>query len=129
MENTALELHFKQAAPFWRDVYEQESVYALVHQDRRETVLAIVDRLPLQAGANVLDVGCGSGAISVPLAARGLRVNAVDAVPEMVALTKRRASECQVVRMLEVALGDIHNLEFGDKYFDLVLAIGVLPWL
>jgi len=129
MENTAIEQHFKQAAPFWSDVYEQAHVYALVHQDRRGTVLALVDRLRLKAGANALDIGCGTGAISVPLAARGLNVNAVDAVPEMVALTKRRASECQALGNLEVAIGDIHNLEFRDKCFDLVLAIGVLPWL
>ncbi len=129
MENTALKQHFRQAAPFWKSVYEEKNVYALVHQRRRETVLSIIDDLQIKPGTDVLDIGCGAGTISVPLASRNLNVKAVDAVPEMIALTKQLAAESGIGGNLQAAVGDIHHLDFADRSFELVLAVGVLPWL
>lgn len=129
MEDSALKQHFKQAAPFWKSVYEEEHVYAVVHQTRRETVLSIVDELQLEHRAEVLDIGCGAGTISVPLASRNFKVTGVDAVPEMIALTKQLAADSGIGSNLEARVGDIHHLDFPDQSFELVLAIGVLPWL
>ncbi len=45
----------------------------------------------LPADGSVLDLGCGPGASAATMADAGLRVHAVDAVPEMVALAARHA--------------------------------------
>src|SRR4051794_19042996 len=118
MQDTSVQEHFKQAAPFWKKVYDQNDVYAIVHQKRRDTVLTIVDDLGLKRGAEVLDVGCGAGVISVPLASRSLKVKAIDPVSEMIALTNRLASESNVSANLMARLGDIHHLEFADNSFE-----------
>lgn len=89
----------------------------------------MIDELGLPTGSQALDVGCGAGAITVDLASRGYIVNAVDHVREMIELTQRAASEAEVASNLMTSLGDIQNLAFRDSSFDLVLAIGVLPWL
>lgn len=129
IQETAVRQHFKQAASTWKDIYERTDVFALIHQQRREHVLSTVDSLQLESGSPVLDIGCGAGMMSVPLASRGLSVKAVDAVPEMIALTKRLASDTGVLANLETVLGDIHHLDSAPDSFQLVLAIGVLPWL
>lgn len=43
----------------------------------------------LPAGAHVLELGCGPGRIAAMMLSAGLRVDAVDAAPEMVALAAR----------------------------------------
>lgn len=50
---------------------------------------AFIARLP--RGASVLDLGCGPGHAAAHMAASGLRVEAVDASPEMAALAARHA--------------------------------------
>jgi ubiquinone/menaquinone biosynthesis C-methylase UbiE len=121
--------HFKRAAPFWNDVYSHSDVFSIIHQRRRDAILAIVDELGLEEDAEVLDVGCGAGSISLALASRGFRVKSVDQVPEMIDLTKRTASESGLSSKITATLGDIQNLAFPDSSFTFALAIGVLPWL
>jgi SAM-dependent methyltransferase len=45
------------------------------------------------AGVRVLDLGCGGGALSLPLAAAGLEVHALDGSESAVELTRRRMAE------------------------------------
>jgi ubiquinone/menaquinone biosynthesis C-methylase UbiE len=124
-----VEAHFRNAAGFWRDIYDHDDVHACIHQYRRRAVLTFVDRLKLPSGSQVLEVGCGAGSTSVALAERGLRVTATDRVPEMTELTRRLAEDRGVMRKLTVAIADVDHLELPSGAFDAVLAIGVLPWL
>jgi len=53
------------------------------------------DRLAayIRPGWRVLDIGCGTGALTLRAAQRGARVKGVDINPEMLALARRRAQE------------------------------------
>ncbi|MEV4336948.1 class I SAM-dependent methyltransferase [Streptomyces sp. NPDC049590] len=44
----------------------------------------------VRPGSRVLEVGCGTGQATVPLAARGCRITAVDAGPRMAAVARRK---------------------------------------
>jgi ubiquinone/menaquinone biosynthesis C-methylase UbiE len=88
-----------------------------------------VDDLDLPRGARALEVGCGAGLTAIELAKRGLRVEATDAVDAMVDLARREATAAQVADLVHVALADAHDLAFADESFDLVIAMGVMPWL
>lgn len=77
----------------------------------------------------MLDVGCGAGLTAVALARRGLRVHAIDTVPTMIELTQSHATEAGLSDAVNAGLGDVHALRFDDEAFDLVVALGVLPWL
>ena len=121
--------HFTKAAAFWSNVYSNSDVFSIIHQRRRDAILAIVDELGLETDAEVLDAGCGAGSISIALASRGFAVKSVDQVPEMIDLTKRTASKLGMLSKVTASLGDIQHLAFPDSSFRLALAIGVLPWL
>lgn len=73
--------------------------------------------LPSQ-GAEVLDVGCGTGSLSLLLAEHGHRVTGVDLSPGMVAEARRKLADRQV----PVLLGDAADPPVGDRRFDVVLA-------
>jgi SAM-dependent methyltransferase len=65
-------------------------------------------------GAHVLDLGCGTGEDAVHLAARGVRVTAVDAAPAMAALAHRKARDARTTERIAVAVARIEDLPLGD---------------
>ncbi len=125
----AVDRHFQATAGDWRAIYAERSVYGLIHQERRTLALEWIDGLALPQGAEVLEVGCGAGLTTVALAERGLRTTAIDSAPAMIDLTLALASEHGVTGAVEASVADVHALPFADASFDLVLALGVLPWL
>lgn len=121
--------HFRDKAEFWRDIYSNNDVHAVIHQQRRNAVLSLIDGLSLPANSQILEVGCGAGSTSIALAQRGLLVTATDRVPDMTELTYRLAEEKGVTGNISLSVADVDKLEFGADAFDAVLAIGVLCWL
>jgi len=121
--------YFQSQSAFWKEIYESNGVYAQIHRDRYATVLAWIDSLMLTADSKVLEIGCGAGLLSVALAQRGLRVHAIDSVEDMVEQARRHAMESGTAELLSVNLGNVYSLPFENGSFDLVIVIGVIPWL
>jgi ubiquinone/menaquinone biosynthesis C-methylase UbiE len=124
-----VDAYFERTSSRWVDIYRREDVLSRVCQQRRKIALAWVDQLRLPAGSEVLEVGCGAGLTAVALARRGLRVHAIDTVPTMIELTQWHAAEAGLSDAVDGGLGDVHALRFDDDAFDLVVALGVLPWV
>ena len=121
--------HFQAEAPYWKDIYARKTMYAELYRARLATTLAWIGDLVLAPGSRVLEVGCGAGFLSVELAKRGLRVHAIDSTETMVELTRQHAEESGVTELLSVGVGDVCDLAWEDGCFDLVVALGVIPWL
>ena len=75
-------------------------------------------------GLDALDIGCGTGFLSLELAARGHRVTGIDFAPAMLALAKKKAVEAGAAIRFEEA--DAENLPFAPASFDLVITRHVL---
>jgi ubiquinone/menaquinone biosynthesis C-methylase UbiE len=121
--------YFHTHAAYWRELYASEDLQATIIRERHTAVLQWIDDLPLPVGARVLEVGCGAGLLSSTLALRGFSVQAIDLVQEMVEQARSQAAECGAAGRLQVAMGDAQALAFPDGIFDLVVAIGVIPWV
>jgi SAM-dependent methyltransferase len=82
---------------------------------------AFVGRLDLPVGAKVLDVACGTGNVSLPLARRGARVTGVDIAPNLLAQARERAR----AEGLEISFeeGDAEQLPYPDSAFDAVITM------
>ncbi len=73
------------------------------------------------AGGRVLEIGCGTGAVTARLASRGAAVTALDQNPEMLAQARRRlAAEGRAVEWLERTASEIDALP--RHAFDAVVA-------
>jgi SAM-dependent methyltransferase len=84
----------------------------------------VVERAGIRPGAEVLDVGAGTGNASIAAAKAGGRVIASDLTPELFEVGRRRAAEAGVD--IEWVTADAEELPFEDGRFDYVLSsIGV----
>lgn len=76
-----------------------------------------VERVGLRRGSRFLDVGAGSGGLSIPAARRGAEVLATDIAPTMVERLRERA-RAEGLTDLETAVMDGCALDLEDDTFD-----------
>jgi ubiquinone/menaquinone biosynthesis C-methylase UbiE len=121
--------HFDSTASYWDGVYRGGSLQGLIYQLRQAAVLDDVVGAKLSPEATALEIGCGAGHLTVQLAERGLHLDAVDASQAMVDTTAGRIDDAGLQENVTVATADVHALPFEASRFDLVVAVGVMPWL
>jgi SAM-dependent methyltransferase len=88
--------------------------WALSEDQQGPTYEAALERTGLQAGARVLDVGCGVGAFLRIVAERGGLPSGIDASEELIALARSRVPDA------DLRVGEMEELPWEDDSFDLV---------
>ncbi len=92
-----------------------------VREGRERMRDIMLSRLPADlAGARVLDAGCGTGAMTGILAARGADVVAIDISPQLIEIAQKRLPQALAPRVT-FAAGDMLDPALGR--FDHVLAM------
>jgi ubiquinone/menaquinone biosynthesis C-methylase UbiE len=88
----------------------------------------IFTMLPDVRGWKVIDVGAGTGRLTVPFLKRGAEVTACDASPQMLEVLSEKINDPH----LKVCIADAHKLEFADHEFDCAISsrmlMHVLDW-
>jgi SAM-dependent methyltransferase len=112
-------------APF----YDWENARTLGRRD-----IPFWRNLALRADGPVLELGCGTGRIALPLARAGVHVVGIDRSEAMLARASTRASRAMLTSRVHLVRGDIRHLPFAPKRragrFPLVMApYGVLQSL
>ena len=74
--------------------------------------------------ADCLEIGCGPGVFSAELAAKGMRVFAIDSSRSMIEFAKRRYSGASTKP--QFAIANAKRLELFDQGFDLVVAASLI---
>jgi SAM-dependent methyltransferase len=82
---------------------------------------SFVARMALEAGAHVLDIACGTGNVTLPLARRGARVTGLDMMPHLLEEARTRADrEGLRIRFDE---GFAERLPYPDASFDVLVSM------
>jgi ubiquinone/menaquinone biosynthesis C-methylase UbiE len=104
--------------------YEDAELYDFEYRDHRHDIRWYRDLArSLGAGLQVLELGAGTGRITLPLATDGHRVTAVDRMQPMLDRLQAKLAEQPVLgHRVEPVLGDITALPLADAAFDLVIA-------
>lgn len=97
---------------------------------RKEKVLQELRSLSLEPGMDVLDVGCGTGAVTRILAERVFpgKVMGVDFSEERLRAAERIARETGTENVRYVQ-ADVRELDLGEKQFDLVFSRCLFQYL
>lgn len=107
--------------------YEDDThIIALLRAESKlkiDYVREVFRREKVEAGARLLDIGCGGGLISNPLAKLGFEVFGIDQSASSLATAKRRASPGSKVQYAE---GNAYQLDFPDRSFDTVMLLDFL---
>jgi ubiquinone/menaquinone biosynthesis C-methylase UbiE len=129
---TALVEYFSSIKNYWENMYNEDGGNKLFRSvevlQRRQSVLGFLDEFSQGKKLSVLDVGCGVGSILELVLERGHAAYGLDITVDMV----KRACEVSEKYCSDGSLllaGDVHDLPFSDKSFDVVLCIGVLQFL
>jgi|SRR5450755_291420 SAM-dependent methyltransferase len=88
------------------------------YRGRRTIIRAELDKLPLPAGAEVLDAGCGSGRTLEELEDYG-EVRGIELNPEAAEVARGRGHG-------EVEVGRLEDLPWSDSTFDLITCLDVI---
>jgi len=85
----------------------------------------LADMLGPVQGRRIIDVGTGTGRGAFLLAAAGAHVTGIDASEQMLALAKQRALDTHATGA-DFQVGDAHEIQFGDRSFDVAVSLRVL---
>lgn len=125
----AVDRYFDTESDYWSGVYGRDELQGLIYRDRMRLVSAWARELGLAPGAAALDAGCGAGLMTVELARAGFSVTATDSSPAMVQSAAALVQRQDLGDRVSVQRADARQLPFTDGRFDLVVALGLLPWL
>src|SRR5437867_5828638 len=124
-----IDAHFDAKSRYWKDLYEESSLFGVIHQERRKLALQWLDELQLPRGSRVLDVGCGTGVLAADLGRRGYLVDGIDASQAMIEVGSQVLADAGVADHVHMRVGDAHNLPFPTDAYDFVISLGLLPYV
>lgn len=109
-----------------REHYADAALYDYEYRRRRADVVFYRElaRKRLGEGGRILELGAGSGRVTIPLARAGHEVVAMDSSPAMLAKLRARvaALPAAVAKRITVVEGDLRDFELGKK-FQLAIAV------
>ena len=110
----------------YADFYDWENAQTL---DRRD--VRFWQDMATRANGPVLELGCGTGRVTLPIARAGAQIVGVDRSAEMLAHARRRVRRAKYGRRVSLVRSDIRSLPFRTSTrFDLVMApYGILQSL
>lgn len=82
--------------------------------------LAYLKKL-LSKNKKILDLACGFGRFTVPLAKQGYNIEGIDISPNLLKEAKKRAKEENLE--IKFKLGDMRRLPYKDKSFDTIICM------
>lgn len=95
-------------------------LYDLDYRDRDQDLL-LFEQFANLCGSPILELGCGTGRVLVPLAHRGFRITGVDASQAMLDRAQASVTAAQIGDFVTLIQQDIRDLELGQE-FQLVYA-------
>ena len=97
--------------------------FTRIAETMRDSGAALIDKLGITPGMNVLDLACGDGTTALPAARLGANVTGVDIARNLVEAGNKRIKE-EGLTNITIREGDATNLEgIPDESFDLVVSI------
>ena len=100
--------------------FDDETGHGLFSDEQRQAWLDLLARLAGRAPQRVLDVGCGTGFLTLMLAELGHDVTGIDLSPQMIDRARRKAEQASL--QIDFRIGDAVAIDSADETYELVVA-------
>lgn len=130
--------YFEDSAKDFDDIYDNRGniverfINKVFRKGMRERVILTLQECEGN-GKTILDIGCGSGRVSLLLAEKGTKVTGIDYSPRMIELAneylERYETERNTKLDVEFRCCDFMEDFSNDDLFDITLALGVFDYL
>src|SRR5262249_50342723 len=77
---------------------------------------------------SILDLGCGTGNHSIPLAQQGYEVVGVDRSADMIALARNKATQGRIEKSVLFHQGDLRSTDLGRRFDAVLMMFAVLGY-
>lgn len=104
------------------DHYEDAVLYDFEYGEQQEDVDWYVAWAKRRRAKCVLELGAGSGRVTMPLTQEGIEVVALDRMQSMLDRLVHRADQNEAGHLIEPVLGDMRELPFEDETFRHVIS-------
>ena len=105
--------------------YDWENAQTVGRRD-----IAFWRRMAATVDGPILELGCGTGRVALPVARQGATVVGIDRSNAMLARARRRVKRARLGSRVQLVRGDIRHLPFPERSFPLVMApYGILQSL
>ncbi len=105
--------------------YDWENAQTVGRRD-----IAFWRRKPAPVDGPILELGCGTGRVALPVATAGATVIGIDRSASMLTRGRARVRRARLGARVKLIRGDIRHLPFPDRSFPLVMApYGILQSL
>ena len=109
----------------YADYYDWENAQTVGKRD-----IAFWKRMSATVEGPILELGCGTGRVAIPVARGGATVVGIDRSESMLARGHKQVRRARVASRVKLIRGDIRYLPFPDRTFPLVMApYGILQSL
>lgn len=109
----------------YADYYDWENARTVGRRD-----IAFWERVSAPVRGPILELGCGTGRVAIPVARSGATVIGVDRSASMLARGRMKVRRARLSARVKLIRGDIRHLPFPDRSFPLVMApYGILQSL
>lgn len=108
-----------------KELFENTDLYLTYDynlQIRKETVESFTEGMKF---SSVLDMPCGTGAISLPLLDRTDKLTLIDISSNMLAIAKSNIPESKASKV-ELVNGDFFEMKLPENSYDLIICLGLL---
>ncbi|MEM2479082.1 MAG: class I SAM-dependent methyltransferase [Candidatus Pacearchaeota archaeon] len=109
----------KLAIDFYRKL-GPEGMASLTDKRKDKALLKYIIKF-LKKSDKVLDLACGYGRITIPLAKKGYRIEGLDISPNLIKEAKKRAKKLRL--KLKFKIADMRALPYKDNSFDKILCL------
>jgi ubiquinone/menaquinone biosynthesis C-methylase UbiE len=109
----------------YAEYYDWENAQTVGKRD-----IAFWKRMSAGVDGPVLELGCGTGRVALPVARHGATVIGIDRSASMLARARLRVTRSRLSSRVKLIRGDIRQLPFPDRTFPLIMApYGILQSL
>jgi ubiquinone/menaquinone biosynthesis C-methylase UbiE len=119
---------FARGVDYWHSLYEGEAFLTRHMADRKRIVLDLVQRYSGGQPRTVLDLGCGTGVLTLELLRRGHVVTALDCTREMLDRLRTSVAESGFTTFRGAVEAYAQDTAFPTGHFDGIICIGVFQY-